>query len=73
MIMTRWDTIAHTSDLRNLSFVDNPDLNIELRLAFSVLLAFIDQRSTRRSYNISLFMFAFYISQIFGIFKARLL
>lgn len=38
MIMTGWDTIAHTLGLQNLSFVDNPDLNIELRLAFSVSL-----------------------------------
>lgn len=44
MIMTGWDTIAHTLGLQNLSFVDNPDLNIELRLASSISFAFIDQR-----------------------------
>jgi len=38
MIMTGRDTIAHTLGLQNLSFVDNPDLNIELRLASSVSL-----------------------------------
>lgn len=43
MIMTGWDMIAHTLGLQNLSFVDNPDLNIELRLASSVSLAFIAQ------------------------------
>lgn len=41
MIMSGWDTIAHTQGLQNLSFVDNPDLNIELRLASSVSFALV--------------------------------
>lgn len=72
MIMTGRDTIAHTLGLQNLSFVDNPDLNIELRLAFSVSLALVARHELPHVdliTSLSLSMFASYISQIFGIFK----
>jgi len=59
-------------DLRDSSFVSNPDLNIELWLASSILLMFNVNFYISRPivFHNLLFMCTFYTIQIFATFKA---